>query len=129
MAGVAVGGVVALEALFAGPVCVASMNPARSLAPTIVSGRLEHLWVYLAAPTLGACLAVGVGGCIHDAGYQQPVLRAGVAAVARAGVHQGDTGDDHSKSLWRAASAAERKRFIRVSCTRITRLRSSFSSS
>jgi aquaporin NIP len=68
MAGVAVGGVVALEALFAGPVCGASMNPARSLAPAVVSGHLEHLWVYLAAPTLGACLAVGVCGCVHDAG-------------------------------------------------------------
>jgi aquaporin NIP len=68
MAGVAVGGVVALEALFARPVCGASMNPARSLAPAVVSGHLEHLWVYLAAPTLGACLAVCVCGCIHDAG-------------------------------------------------------------
>jgi aquaporin Z len=68
MAGVAVGAVVALEALFAGPVCGASMNPARSLAPAVVSGHLEHLWVYLAAPTLGACFAVGVCGCVHDAG-------------------------------------------------------------
>jgi aquaporin Z len=68
MAGVAVGGVVALEALFAGPVCGASMNPARSLAPAVVSGHLEHLWVYLAAPTLGAALAVGVCGCVHEAG-------------------------------------------------------------
>ena len=68
LAGVAVGGVVALESLFAGPVCGASMNPARSLAPAVVSGHLEHLWVYLVAPTLGACLAVCVCGCVHDAG-------------------------------------------------------------
>ena len=54
MAGVAVGGVVTLEALFAGPVCGASMNPARSLAPAVVSGRLDHLWLYLIAPTVGA---------------------------------------------------------------------------
>jgi aquaporin Z len=58
MAGIAVGAVVALEALFAGPVCGASMNPARSLAPAIVSGTLQHLWLYLTAPTLGAAIAV-----------------------------------------------------------------------
>jgi aquaporin Z len=58
MAGVAIGAVVALEALFGGPVSGASMNPARSLAPAIVSGRLEHLWIYLVAPSLGALLAV-----------------------------------------------------------------------
>lgn len=58
MAGVAVGGMVALEAIFAGPVTGASMNPARSLAPAIVSGHLEFLWVYLTAPFMGAALAV-----------------------------------------------------------------------
>jgi aquaporin Z len=65
MAGVAVGAVIGLEALFAGPVCGASMNPARSLAPAAVSGHLEHLWVYLAAPALGAALAVPVCLCVH----------------------------------------------------------------
>jgi aquaporin Z len=34
------------------------MNPARSLAPAILSGSLNHLWLYLAAPTAGAALAV-----------------------------------------------------------------------
>jgi aquaporin NIP len=62
MAGVAVGSVIALEAMFAGPVCGASMNPARSLAPAVVSLRLEALWVYLTAPVLGAALAVPVAG-------------------------------------------------------------------
>lgn len=57
-AALAVGGTVALEAMFAGPISGASMNPARSLAPALLSGRVEHLWVYLAAPTLGASLAV-----------------------------------------------------------------------
>lgn len=57
-AGIAVGAVIALEALFAGPVCGASMNPARSLAPAAVSGHLAHLWLYLLAPPVGAVLAV-----------------------------------------------------------------------
>jgi aquaporin Z len=57
-AGIAVGAVIALEAMFAGPICGASMNPARSIAPALFSGHLEHLWVYLAGPVLGAALAV-----------------------------------------------------------------------
>ena len=57
-AGIVVGSVIALEALFAGPICGASMNPARSLGPAIVSGHLEHLWIYLAAPVLGMLLAI-----------------------------------------------------------------------
>ncbi len=58
MAGAAIGATVALEALFAGPICGASMNPARSAGPALVSGHVEHLWIYLASPTLGAALAV-----------------------------------------------------------------------
>jgi aquaporin Z len=58
MAGVAIGAVITLEAMFAGPICGASMNPARSLAPAVVSGECETLWVYLTAPLLGAVAAV-----------------------------------------------------------------------
>jgi aquaporin Z len=57
-AGIAIGAVVGLEAMFAGPICGASMNPARSLAPAIVSGHLEHLWIYLVAPVLGMLVAI-----------------------------------------------------------------------
>lgn len=57
-AGITIGGVVALEAMFAGPACGASMNPARSLAPALISGHTEHLWIYLVAPVLGALVAV-----------------------------------------------------------------------
>jgi aquaporin Z len=57
-AGLAIGSTVLLEAMFAGPICGASMNPARSLAPAIISGHIEHLWVYLSATILGAALAI-----------------------------------------------------------------------
>jgi aquaporin NIP len=59
-AGMAIGSVVLLEAMFAGPVSGASMNPARSLAPALVSGNLNQVWIYLTAPPLGAVAAVGI---------------------------------------------------------------------
>ncbi len=55
--GLAVGATVLLEALFAGPITGASMNPARSIAPAIVSGNVSHLWIYIVAPIFGAILA------------------------------------------------------------------------
>lgn len=58
MAAIAVGAIILLEAMFAGPMTKASMNPVRSLAPAIVSGNLQHLWLYLTAPFIGAILAV-----------------------------------------------------------------------
>lgn len=60
MAGVAVGATVALDALFGGPISGASMNPARSLAPALISGHIESLWVYLTAPIIGAFIAVWI---------------------------------------------------------------------
>lgn len=57
-AGLAIGGMVTLGALLGGPVSGASMNPVRSLAPAVVSGRLDHLWIYLTAPLVGAAVAV-----------------------------------------------------------------------
>ena len=62
-AGLAVGAFVGLAALFAGPISGASMNPARSLAPALVSGQLQHVWVYLLAPALGSGLAVVACRC------------------------------------------------------------------
>ena len=57
-AGIAIGSVVLLEAMFAGPVCGASMNPARSLGPAIVSGEMKQVWIYITAPVLGAITAI-----------------------------------------------------------------------
>jgi aquaporin NIP len=65
-AGIAVGAVIAFEALFAGPISGASMNPARSLAPAFVSGQLGDLWIYLTAPALGVAAAVMMCRCIHE---------------------------------------------------------------
>lgn len=64
-AGIAIGATVGLEALFAGPICGASMNPARSLGPALVSGRLAEIWIYLTAPTLGALLAIPLHRILH----------------------------------------------------------------
>jgi aquaporin Z len=73
-AGIAIGAVIGLEAMFAGPVCGASMNPVRSLAPALLSGRVEHLWLYLVAPSLGALAGVGL-----DQLVQGPATVAGAA--------------------------------------------------
>jgi len=64
-AGLAIGSVVLLEAMFAGPVCGASMNPVRSMAPAFISGHLEHLWIYLIAPTAGAAFAIPIYKILH----------------------------------------------------------------
>jgi aquaporin Z len=56
-AGIAIGFTVGLEAMFAGPITGASMNPARSIGPAIVSGHFEHLWLYVVATILGALFA------------------------------------------------------------------------
>jgi aquaporin NIP len=66
-AGIAVGATIALDALFGGPISGASMNPARSLAPAIITNHLQNLWVYLAAPIIGSFLAVVACRCTRDA--------------------------------------------------------------
>jgi aquaporin NIP len=55
-AAIAIGGTVGLDALFGGPITGASMNPARSLGPALVTGELQDLWIYLTAPILGATI-------------------------------------------------------------------------
>lgn len=78
MAGIAVGGVIGLEALFAGPISGASMNPARSLAPALVSGHLHALWVYLAAPMAGAAAAVPCWRITRGGTKERPASRVAI---------------------------------------------------
>ena len=58
VAGLAIGSVILLEAMFAGPLTNASMNPARSLGPALVGNHWEPIWLYIAAPITGMALAV-----------------------------------------------------------------------
>jgi aquaporin Z len=72
-AGIVIGGVIGLEAMFAGPICGASMNPARSLAPALLSGNLQTLWIYLLAPTAGAVAGVFAFGTVRQPDSRLPV--------------------------------------------------------
>lgn len=67
-AAIAIGGTVGLEALFAGPISGASMNPARSLAPALVTGTWESQWLYVVGPIAGALLGALVYRVLRDAG-------------------------------------------------------------
>jgi aquaporin Z len=67
-AGIVIGAVIGLEAMFAGPISGASMNPARSLAPALVAGNPGSLWIYLLAPTVGALVGVFVCRGIREPG-------------------------------------------------------------
>ncbi|MEZ4621444.1 MAG: MIP family channel protein [Caldilineaceae bacterium] len=62
IAAIAIGGTVALDALWGGPITGASMNPARSFGPALLSGMWTAHWLYWVAPLLGATL----GGVIYQ---------------------------------------------------------------
>ncbi|MEI6238797.1 MAG: aquaporin [Planctomycetia bacterium] len=66
LGGIVIGGVIGFEALFAGPISGASMNPARSLAPAVVAMHLGSVWIYLVAPIAGALASVPLYRCIHS---------------------------------------------------------------
>ena len=65
-AGLVIGATVCLLVLFGGPISGASLNPTRSIAPAIVTGNFQNLWIYLTAPTLGALLGVLVHRVLHN---------------------------------------------------------------
>jgi aquaporin Z len=70
-AGIAIGGVIALEAMFAGPICGASMNPARSIAPALVGLHFDALWIYIVGPVAGALLAVPTLNLVRESALQK----------------------------------------------------------
>lgn len=65
-AGAAIGSVVAMAAVFAGPISGASMNPARSFGPAIISLQIDYLWIYMIAPVIGAGLAIYCCRCVRQ---------------------------------------------------------------
>ncbi|HEX6601156.1 MAG TPA: aquaporin, partial [Solirubrobacterales bacterium] len=76
-AAIAIGGTVGLDALFGGPITGASMNPARSLGPALVSGELSDLWLYLLAPPLGAALGALAYQLVRGEHPGEPATEAG----------------------------------------------------
>jgi len=90
---IAVGAVVGLEALFAGPICGASMNPARSLGPALISGHLQHVWIYIVAPLIGAGFAVLGCRCVRESGCcPRPRLIFRIAVVHKPAAKAGRLG-------------------------------------
>lgn len=79
-AAIAIGGTIALGALFGGPISGASMNPMRSLGPALVSGELQALWLYIVAPLVGASL----GALAYQFVRGEPTRSAGLPADSRA---------------------------------------------
>ncbi len=71
-AGIAIGAAIALDALFGGPVSGASMNPARSLGPALVSGTWAGQWIYIVGPICGSLLAVVAYTAITSVPRRQP---------------------------------------------------------
>ena len=82
-AAIAVGGYVVLAGLWASPVSGASMNPARSLGPALVSGDLAQAWIYVAGPLAGALLAVTLAWALRG-----PPSRAADEAAQGAVIHE-----------------------------------------
>jgi aquaporin NIP len=78
-AAIAIGGTVGLDALFGGPITGASMNPARSIGPALVAGELHDLWLYIAAPLVGATIGALVYQVVRGEHPGEPEPRSEVA--------------------------------------------------
>jgi aquaporin Z len=76
LSAIGVAGYIALAGLWASPVSGASMNPARSLGPAVITGDLHELWIYLTAPLLGAIAAVGAAYVLRGPGGDPDGTRA-----------------------------------------------------
>lgn len=71
-AAIAIGGTIGVLALFAGLVSGASMNPARSIGPAIVSGNYNGLWIYIVAPSIGLVLGALVYQILREQRFREP---------------------------------------------------------
>jgi aquaporin Z len=71
-----VGGYIILAGLWASPISGASMNPARSFGPDLITGDFTHFWVYLVGPPVGALIAVGVAWVLRGPGGDVGGLKA-----------------------------------------------------
>ena len=71
-AAIAIGGTIGLDALFGGPVTGASMNPARSFGPALVSGEWRDFWVYVVGPVAGAAIGALAYQLIRGPQAQDP---------------------------------------------------------
>jgi aquaporin Z len=100
----AVGGFIAAAGLFAGTVSGASMNPARSLAPALLSGRLSDVWIYVLGPFAGALVAVAA---IRVVGGRPTRTERDAALGDRPGVASARDMLSHRQRIARGASRAD----------------------
>jgi aquaporin Z len=68
LSAIAVAGYIILAGLWSSPVSGASMNPARSFGPALITGDFSAYWVYLAGPLLGGAIAVGLAFVLRGVG-------------------------------------------------------------
>ena len=104
LAALAVGGYISLAGLWAGPISGASMNPARSLGPDLLTGSLGHAWLYVVGPIVGGLLAVGVAYILRGPGGDLPAILAAQGRLPeilgesrRPGVRSGQSSPDDSQ--------------------------------